>query len=101
MASDGRILKFDTVLKSRTQTEVVMIIPIRCMNCGNPLAQLWRYYEKRVKEEKGGSNTGPVYMDGTKRIETVEGRVLDELNLTRYCCRKHFLTHTDLNQRVR
>jgi DNA-directed RNA polymerase subunit N (RpoN/RPB10) len=79
-----------------------MIIPIRCMNCGNPIAQLWRYYEARVKEEKGSNtNTGPVYMDGTAKITTVEGIILDELNLTRYCCRKHFLTHTDLNQRVR
>jgi len=77
-----------------------MIIPIRCMNCGNPLANLWRFYEKRVKELKGGANTGPLYMDGTTPIVTVEGQVLDELNLKRYCCRKHLLTHTDLNERV-
>lgn len=77
-----------------------MIIPIRCMNCGNPLANLWRFYEKRVKELKGGTNTGPLYMDGTTPIVTVEGQVLDELNLKRYCCRKHLLTHTDLNERV-
>jgi DNA-directed RNA polymerase subunit N (RpoN/RPB10) len=40
-------------------------------------------------------------MDGTTPVDTPEGQVLNELNLTRYCCRKHFLTHTDLNQRVR
>ena len=80
-----------------------MIIPIRCMNCGKVLADLWRKYQERVKEEKGPSNTntGPIYMDGTTRVVTAEGKVLDELNLTRYCCRKHFLTHTDLNQRIR
>ena len=81
-----------------------MIIPIRCMNCGNPIANLGRYYEARVKEvkaESGNTNTGPIYMDGTTPVTTPEGQVLDELNLTRYCCRKHFLTHTDLNQRVR
>jgi len=81
-----------------------MIIPIRCMNCGSPIAQLWRYYEERVKEvkaETGNTKSGPIYMDGTTPVSTPEGQVLDELNLTRYCCRKHFLTHTDLNQRVR
>jgi len=74
------------------------------MNCGNPLADLWRFYEARVKEvkaEKGNTNSGPIYMDGTTPVTTPEGQVLDEINLTRYCCRKHFLTHTDLNQRVR
>jgi len=81
-----------------------MIIPIRCMNCGNPLADVWRYYEARVKEVKdatGNTKSGPIYMDGTTPVTTPEGQVLDELNMTRYCCRKHFLTHTDLNQRVR
>ena len=65
---------------------------------------MWRYYEARVKEvktEKGNTNSGPIYMDGTTPVTTPEGQVLDEINLTRYCCRKHFLTHTDLNQRVR
>ena len=93
-----------TVLKSRTKTVVEMIIPIRCMNCGMVLADLWRYYEERVKEVKrdsGITNSGPLYMDGTTPLKTAEGQVLDELNLTRYCCRKHLLTHTDLNQRVR
>lgn len=82
-----------------------MIIPIRCMNCGKVLADLWRYYEKRVlevKAEKGmATERGPIYMDGTTAIKTAEGEVLDELNLKRYCCRKHFLTHTDLNEKVR
>ena len=80
-----------------------MIIPIRCMNCGRVLADLWRYYEERVKEVKrdlGATNSGPLYMDGRTPLKTAEGQVLDELNLTRYCCRKHLLTHTDLNERV-
>jgi DNA-directed RNA polymerase subunit N (RpoN/RPB10) len=81
-----------------------MIIPVRCMNCGKVLADLWRYYEKRVaevKRETGVKSKGPIYMDGSATpILTAEGQVLDELNLNRYCCRKHFLTHTDLNERV-
>ena len=28
--------------------------------------------------------------------KTPEGEVLDELKLTKYCCRRHMLTHVDI-----
>lgn len=55
-----------------------MIIPIRCISCGKPVAQLWESYNKRVKS-------------GEERK-----KVLDELGLKRYCCRALFLGHVDL-----
>ena len=73
-----------------------MIIPIRCMNCGNMLADKWRYFEKRVKEERGSASAKPIYIDGTTIPDTPERRVFEELGLRRYCCRKHLLTHRDL-----
>lgn len=75
-----------------------MIIPIRCMNCGIPLADLWRYYQKRIREERGtaATNTNAVYIDGTTIPDTPENKVLNELGLKRYCCRKHLLTNVDL-----
>jgi len=78
-----------------------MIIPIRCMNCGVPIADLWRYYQKRVREERGGdgskaNNAQPIYIDGTTIPDTVENKILNELGLKRYCCRKHLLTNVDL-----
>jgi len=81
-----------------------MIIPIRCMNCGLPLANLWRWYQKRVAElnrEMGITNTtGPTYMDGTSVPVTAERKALEELGLNRYCCRKHMLTNRDLIDKV-
>lgn len=77
-----------------------MIIPIRCMNCGNPIADKWRYYQKRVKELKqrrGETQTDqPIMIDGTAVPDTVENTVMKEIGFKRYCCRKHFLTHRDL-----
>jgi DNA-directed RNA polymerase I, II, and III subunit RPABC5 len=77
-----------------------MIIPIRCMNCGNPIANLWRYYQKKVREGRGAGTSStaptPTYIDGTTIPDTVENKVLNELNCNRYCCRKHFLTNVDL-----
>ena len=77
-----------------------MIIPVRCMNCGNVIADKWQYYQRRVKEEKmkRGLETSsqPITIDGNSVPETVENLVLKEMGITRYCCRKHFLTHVDL-----
>ncbi|MFC1800654.1 DNA-directed RNA polymerase subunit N [Nanoarchaeota archaeon] len=55
-----------------------MIIPIRCISCGKPVAHLWEDYCARV--ERGESRK----------------KVLDELGLDRYCCRALFLGHVDL-----
>ena len=55
-----------------------MIIPIRCWSCGKPVGHLWEEFKKRVA-------------DGEERK-----KVLDELNIERYCCRAVFLGHVDL-----
>ena len=74
-----------------------MIIPIRCMNCGNVIADKWRLFQERVKVHRAGTKeTSTVYIDGTTNVETAEKKALDELGFRRWCCRKHFLTHVDL-----
>lgn len=55
-----------------------MIIPIRCMSCGKPIAHLWKQFKERTA--KGEE----------------PGKVLDELGLERYCCRAIFMGHVDL-----
>ena len=75
-----------------------MIIPSRCMNCGNVLADKWLYYQQKVKELRG--STTPIYMDGKSIPDTAELKVLNHLGLTRYCCRKHMLTHVDLIDKI-
>jgi DNA-directed RNA polymerase subunit N (RpoN/RPB10) len=77
-----------------------MIIPIRCMNCGNVLADKWLYYQAKVKELRGTNKPDTIYMDGTSIPDTAELKVLKELGLKRYCCRKHMLTHVDLIDKI-
>jgi DNA-directed RNA polymerase subunit N (RpoN/RPB10) len=77
-----------------------MIIPIRCMNCGKVLADKWLYYREEVKRERKSEAPQPIYMDGKTVPETVELKVLQRLGLTRYCCRKHMLTHVDLIDKI-
>jgi DNA-directed RNA polymerase subunit N len=59
-----------------------MIIPIRCISCGKPVAQLWEEY--------------------TKRIEAGEEpkKVMDDLGIKRFCCRSLFLTHVDTYKQI-
>jgi len=59
-----------------------MIIPVRCMTCGKPIAGLWEKYKARVEA-------------GEK-----PEKVLTDLGLKRYCCRTMFLTHKDLLKKV-
>lgn len=80
-----------------------MIIPIRCMNCGKLLAHNWIKYQKIVREErqKQGLGTEPILMDGTQLpMKTPEAIAMEQLGYTRYCCRKHLLTHRDLIEKI-
>ncbi len=52
------------------------------MSCGKPIAHLWARYKE--KTEKGED----------------PGKVMNELGLTRYCCRANFLGHVDLLQDI-
>lgn len=76
-----------------------MIIPIKCFTCGCVLADKYRYYQNRVRKMKidKGINVEKVIYLTKKNIEkTPEGIVLDELGLYDPCCRRHMLTHVDI-----
>jgi DNA-directed RNA polymerase subunit N (RpoN/RPB10) len=77
-----------------------MIIPIRCMNCGNLIADKWRIYQELLKQKKGKNPASTIYIDATKIPNTPEKEILDKLQLRRECCRKHFLTHVDLLEQI-
>lgn len=76
-----------------------MIIPIKCFTCGNVLADKFRYYQnevRRIKLQKGSNVEKVVYLSKDNIEKTPEGTVLDNLNLTNVCCRRHMLTHVDI-----
>ena len=76
-----------------------MIIPVKCFTCGNVLANKYRFYLRRVKEYKLANCKDiekVVYLTEGNMDKTAEGRVLDELKLFNVCCRRHMLTHVDI-----
>ena len=77
-----------------------MIIPIKCFTCGKVLANKYRYYQdevRRIKLEKNLEDKKIEYLTSNVKDKTPEGEVLDKLNLDKYCCRRHMLTHVDIN----
>jgi len=76
-----------------------MIIPIKCFTCGNVLADKYRYYlseVRRIKIDQGLKVDKVVYLSKEKIEKTPEGMVLDDLGLKNVCCRRHMLTHVDI-----
>jgi len=75
-----------------------MLIPIRCVTCNNILAGKWDAYQAAVKRNKvkdGRKDDDIPYLTKTT-VRTAEGRAMDELGLTRECCRRHMLTCVEL-----
>ena len=76
-----------------------MIIPIKCFTCGMVLADKYRYYVEEVRKRKLEKNMDVdkvMYLTTEFRQKTPEGDVMDELLLKRMCCRRHMLTHVDI-----
>lgn len=81
-----------------------MIIPIKCFTCGTVIADKYRYYLEQVRMKKLAKRTNGDSIDVDKVLyltkefvdKTPEGEVLDDLNMKKMCCRRHFLTHVDI-----
>tara|TARA_B110000008_G_scaffold259878_1_gene280056 strand:+ start:521 stop:754 length:234 start_codon:yes stop_codon:yes gene_type:complete len=76
-----------------------MIIPVKCFTCGTPLADKYRWYQSKVREKKLANQMNVekvVYLTTEFIDKTPEGEVLDTLKLNKMCCRRHMLTHVDI-----
>ena len=76
-----------------------MIIPIKCFSCGNVIADKYRYYVEEVRKRKLARDMDVdkvLYLTKEFNEKTPEGEVMDELGLKKMCCRRHILTHVDI-----
>ena len=76
-----------------------MIIPVKCFTCGKVLGNKYRYYQqevRKIKGEKGMEIDKVIYLNQDNIEKPPEAQILDKLKLTKYCCRRHMLTHVDL-----
>jgi DNA-directed RNA polymerase I, II, and III subunit RPABC5 len=76
-----------------------MIIPVKCFTCGKVLGNKYRYYQREVQKRKIDKSLEldkVVYLTKNFMDKTPEGEVLDLLNLKKCCCRRHMITHVDI-----
>jgi len=59
-----------------------VLFPVRCFTCGKPIGHLWEEYIKRVKQGEHPA------------------KVLDDLGVKRYCCRRMFLSHVEIADEI-
>jgi DNA-directed RNA polymerase subunit N len=56
-----------------------MMMPVRCFTCGAVVADKWEEYDKRVNAD-----------------HEEPGKVLDDMGVKRYCCRRMFISNVEL-----
>ena len=82
-----------------------MLIPVRCFTCGAVIGDKWNPFiegivEKKEKStKKVNSELDIQYIQITEdgSIEkSIEGEMLDDLEIHKYCCRRMFLGNVHL-----
>ena len=59
-----------------------MLFPVRCFSCGALIGHKWEKYQSKVE---AGEHPG---------------KVLDELKVRRYCCRRMFISGVDVMREI-
>jgi len=76
----------------------IMIIPIKCFTCGKVLGDKYRFYIREVRKVKSSNDdfSKVTYLTQSNMEKTPEGIILDNMHMTKICCRRHMLTHVDI-----
>ena len=77
-----------------------MLIPVKCFTCGKVIGDKYEYYKREVRKiklAKGLEVEKVIYLTSSDLEKTPEADVLDKLGLNKYCCRRHILTHVELD----
>ena len=75
-----------------------MIIPVKCFTCGKVLGDKYRFYVREVRKVKSSNDdfSKVTYLTQSNMENTAEGKILDRMGLNKICCRRHMLTHVDI-----
>lgn len=83
-----------------------MIIPVRCFTCGAVLADKWVQYNTLTNEYRKDTKHKDVELldidalTSSDNPVTAEYKALQDLDITRVCCRRHFLCNVDMIDQI-
>lgn len=74
-----------------------MLGPVACFTCGKRLGAYWESYNTLTNKYKNGIEEDTFISLSSGNIKpTPEGKAMDELKITRICCRRMMLGNVDL-----
>lgn len=83
-----------------------MIIPVRCFTCGKVLGDKWNTYKKLVDKKSSNESKKKFTLEDitiSSKNDPLEhfdnnhqNKILNDMNITKMCCRRHMLSHIDL-----
>ena len=80
-----------------------MIIPVRCFTCNKIIGDKYstylskiQEYEKKNPDYKNNRTIDNNIITKGDIEKSIQGIVLDDLQIHRYCCRRMFLTQVDI-----
>ena len=78
-----------------------MLIPIRCGTCGNTLASKYRRYFHNLNKllEQKDAESQIVTFD--KPNTDIYHKIMTDVGLKRYCCKRHFLGQENIMYKLR
>tara|TARA_B100001113_G_scaffold218870_1_gene179519 strand:+ start:1090 stop:1341 length:252 start_codon:yes stop_codon:yes gene_type:complete len=83
-----------------------MIIPVRCFTCGAVLADKWVQYNTLINEYRKETKHKDVELLDIDALTsndnpvTAEYKALKDLEISRVCCRRHFLCNVDMIDQI-
>ena len=79
-----------------------MIIPIRCFTCNKVISDKWIPFIEKVNEKKSNDKTTDIkdldieYIDLKNPKKSIECKVLDEMGIHKYCCRRMMISNVHM-----
>lgn len=73
-----------------------MIIPVRCFTCGKVIGNKWEAYCERIEKYEAEDKKDKESTLHPNFADDFKGKILDDLGLTKICCRRHMLGHVQI-----
>ena len=83
-----------------------MIIPVRCFTCGAIISDKWVKYLELVENNRKNTKQSDVELLDIDALAsnnnpvTAEWKALEDLEIKRMCCRRHFLCNVDMIDQI-
>ena len=76
-----------------------MIIPIRCFSCNKVIGDKYAVYlalNNKIESDTNLTTIDTNLINSGSVEKSEQGKILDNLGIKRYCCRRMFLTQVDI-----